>query len=272
MERSLKLEMKVGIFIALGLVILLGSIIILGGDQSLFKSTYQLVTHLEEVQGLGPGSVVSVAGLPVGNVRRVEFGGTDRLLQVSMEIDERYQNRITQNSIAEVRTQGALGDKYIYIHPGEPGGRVLEEGDTLAADNSAGILEVISEKGKDIGAIVDVVKELHILLRTLNENQRSQKLMENMVGASQDLRQLMTETRLLMKDIRGSSEEDNKLRQSLTHLSSILEKVDKGEGTLGALVNNKVLHERILSIMGDTPRNQYLKPLIRDTIRSRKDP
>ncbi len=270
MEASNKLTLKVGLFVAIGLVVLMGSIITLAGGKSFFKSSYSLVTQFKDVQGLGPGSVVSVAGLPVGNVAKIDFVGDGELVQVAMDIDKVYQNRITENSMAEVRTQGALGDKYVYIAPGEKDGRVLQDGDILPADNSAGFLEVMTEKSKDLALMADVVKELHVLLRSVNSDSKAERLMQNMVSSSHDLKLVLAETRALMKDIRGNSEKENKLRQSLVSLSSILEKVDKGEGTLGALVNDKSLHNRILSFMGESPRNQFLKPLIRDTIQTRE--
>lgn len=271
MESSIKTQMKVGLFVGIGLLILAGSIIVLGGDQSFFKSTYSLNTRLKDVQGLGPGSVVSLAGLPIGNVRNIDFAGQEDMIQVSMDIDENYQNRITENSVAEVRTQGALGDKYIYVLPGEKGGKVLNDGDTLLSDNSAGFIEVISEKGEDFAALGDVIREVHTLLRAINNEGRSQKLFNNLEASSQDLKEVLSNTKLLLRDLRGTSEKDNKLRQSLTHLSSILEKIDKGDGTLGALINNKALHDRIMGLMGDSPRNQYLKPLIRDSIRTQEN-
>jgi phospholipid/cholesterol/gamma-HCH transport system substrate-binding protein len=269
MESTFKAQLKVGLFMAVGLAVLLTSILLLGGDSSLFKSTYALVTQFREVQGLGPGSVVSVAGLPVGNVRQIDFTAEGDLVQVTMDIEKKYQNRITETSLAEVRTQGALGDKYVYIAPGKAGGRVLRNGDILSADLSAGFLEVISEKGKDFVLAADVIKEVHQLLVTINSEGRARKLVDNMVTSSQDLKQVLGETRLLISDIRGHNEKDNNLRESLAHLSNILEKVDRGDGTLGALINNKALHDRILALLGDSPRNQYLKPLIRDSIKSR---
>lgn len=270
MESSYKTQLKVGVFVALGLLVLAGSILLLGGDQSFFKSTYRLKTHLADVQGLGPGSVVSLSGLPIGNVHDISFAGENDMVQVSMNVDENFQHRITTNSIASIKTQGALGDKYIYILPGEKGGKVLKDGDMLASDNSAGFIDIIAEKGEDFAALGDVIREVHTLLKALNYEGRSQIIFNNLQSSSHDLKEILGNTKLLLRDLRGTSEKDNKLRQSLTHLSSILEKVDKGDGTLGALINNKALHDRILGIMGDSPRNQYLKPLIRDSIRTQE--
>lgn len=268
MEESKKIQLKVGIFVGIGLVALMFSIVMLGGDQSFFKSTFRISTHLRDVQGLAQGSIVSLGGLTVGNVRSLEFQPGEKLIRVSMDIDERHQYRITASSLAEVRTQGALGDKYIYIMPGAFDEAPLKDGDTLKADNSAGFLDVISEKSKDLGVFVDLLKETHALVAALNGNGKAARLMDNLDQSSQDFKVVMAEARALMKDIRGSNESDNQVKNSLARLSNILEKIDRGQGSLGALINDRALHDKLMSLVGGSPRSQFLKPLVRDSIKT----
>src|SRR5262245_48778458 len=107
------------------------SVILLGGDKFFLKTTYELKVRLPQVQGLGRGSVVSVVGVPVGNVRDIQFipGSTDVDVLVSLEAS--VYDRITEGSKATVKTQGALGDKYIYIDPGPLGGKPLKPGSVI---------------------------------------------------------------------------------------------------------------------------------------------
>ncbi len=71
MEHSRSLEMKVGLAVGIGLFLFIVTLFLLGGD-SLFRSTYFLKVRFDSVQGLGPGSVVQVLGIPVGNVVGIE--------------------------------------------------------------------------------------------------------------------------------------------------------------------------------------------------------
>ncbi|MEK7357323.1 MAG: outer membrane lipid asymmetry maintenance protein MlaD, partial [Bdellovibrionota bacterium] len=69
MEHSTnKLEYKVGVFIAMGLVAVMVTILLLGADKTFFTKYVHVKGHFTEVSGLFPGTVVSLAGVPVGNV------------------------------------------------------------------------------------------------------------------------------------------------------------------------------------------------------------
>lgn len=268
MESSFKQEIKVGIFVLLGLVVGMGSILLLGGDQMFLRPKYKLYVTFDQVQGLARGSIVSLAGLPIGNVSNLDFKSDSRSIRITMNLDRSYSDRITDLSYATVKTQGALGDRYIYIEPGPPGGKSLTAGDTVHSEAPRDLMDIIAQRGDDLGEVVEVIKEVHILLRALNDQNRSTLLMNNMVTSSSELTQLLRETRNLVRDIRGQSANENKLQLSLTHLTNILKKLDEGEGTLGAIINDPALHERLMSLIGESPRNQFLKPLIRETIRS----
>jgi hypothetical protein len=76
--------------------------------------------------------------------------------------------------------------------------------------------------------------------------------MENMV-------QTFAEARETMKFMR---------QETLAPLSSVMKKVDKGQGTLGALVNDPSFYNRMMGFVGDSPRNKFLKPIIRDSIQT----
>lgn len=267
MERQFAMEFKVGLFVVIGIIVFCLSILLLGGDQMFLTSTYQLKARFPQVQGLSKGSVVSLAGFPIGNIKEITFEKGSRDLIVILDVDRDFQNRITEGATAAVKTQGALGDKYVFIEPGLLNGNSLKDGQFIDVSNEGDFLDVITEKTKDLSNIVDVVNETHILLKALNHDGRSALFMTQMVDTTKEMKAFLIEARGLVSDLRGTSEKDAKLKASLTHLTSILEKVDKGEGSLGALINDPSLHERLVSILGERPRNKFLKPLIRDSIR-----
>lgn len=259
MESTSRHELKVGVFTAAGILLFCLSIILLGGDKMLFSRMYKLKVNLPQVQGLAKGSVVTLSGLQIGNVDDVRFttGSNDVEVQISVEL--KVKPRITEGSVATVKTQGALGDKYIYITPGPAGGKPLEEGATLETDKAPDIIDLISSKGSQMGEIVEVIKELNILLQNLNYENRSARLMSNLVDVSGEMKSVMAEARDTFRLIKT---------EAIQPLSSVIKKVDRGEGTLGALVNDPSLHNRLQGFLGDAPRNKFLKPLIRDSIQT----
>lgn len=265
-ETLLRKEAKVGLFVVIGVTALLISILLFGGDRMFLTPSYRLRLQLKDVQGLGPGSVVSLAGLRIGNVKRVELNPESGKLEVILRIEKQYQERITTDATATLKTQGALGDRYVYVTPHVGSGQPLPDGAVLPTAESADLFEMITAKGAEFGNVIEVIKEVRQFVHNLNEHERSAVFMENMVTMSHNLNGLMIEGRAMMKDLRGS-DNDSRVKEASMHLANILRKIDRGEGTLGALINDPSLHDRLMGMLGENPRNRYMKSLLRQSIK-----
>lgn len=259
MESSLKHEVKVGIFTLFGVVLFCISIILLGGDKMFFTRMYQLKVRLPQVQGLARGSVVSLSGLQIGNVDEIGFTSGSSEVELTLSVEESVRARITEGSMASVKTQGALGDKYIYIQPGPADAKPLTDGAFIETDKSPDFLDMISSKGAEMGEVVEVIKEARLLLQSLNHENRVGRLMNNLVDATGEMKSVMSEARETFRLMKT---------EAIQPMANVMKKVDSGQGTLGALINDPSLHNRLQSFLGESPRNRFLKPLIRDSIQT----
>jgi phospholipid/cholesterol/gamma-HCH transport system substrate-binding protein len=270
-QASSKLEYKVGAFVGLGLILLMGMILALGGNKVAFTRYQRMVSYFEEVQGLFPGSVVSLAGLPVGNVKAIRFVPGQDKLAVEMEIDRQFGPRLVEGTTADVRTQGALGDKYIYLAPGPAGAKPLADGAAIPFSESGDILKMLTSKEDGVGQALGLVKELRALVASLNANNRAPGMLDGANAAIFQLKSTLTELDALIRQVRGELPNDHKLREAIASISSVLEKIDQGKGTLGALVNDPFVHQRLKAILGGSQRNAYLKDIMRETIQQSEE-
>jgi len=158
MESSLKVNFKVGAFVFIGLIVILGSIFLLGANKSLFTKHARLNATFDQVQGLARGSVISLSGVTIGNIEEIDF--IDGGLNVVMKIETEFLSRIPKGSQVEIKTQGALGDKFIYIIPNTTAKENVSDGDRLEAAKSGDIFNVIAERGKDTEKIFDIINEV----------------------------------------------------------------------------------------------------------------
>jgi len=264
MDNSQKRNFRVGIFLAIGVFVLMASIVLLGGDKAFLKRHVLMYANLDQVQGLDRGSVVSLSGIVIGNVMQIKFSAEQKTLVVEMKIQEEYLPMITSGSLADVRTQGALGDKFIYISPGDPQGTPLKAGDTIATTKAHDLMDVISEKGGEASKIFDIINEVYKLTKIINADGRSEKMMINFVESSQNMKSVSEDARKLMAELKGQN--TGKFKDSLQHLDSILTKIDRGDGTLGALINDPTLHERLKAVLGADSHKQSMQSLIRNSI------
>lgn len=260
---SLSRQMKVGLFLLVGSVVLLISLFLVGGGK-LFKSYSILHAHFDNVQGLSEGSLISLSGVGVGNVQKFVFPASESKLDVWLKIDSDYLPRLTENSSVDIRTQGALGDKFIFIIPGSPGGKALKDGDSIEVAKATDLLAVLSEKATDLTKVFDILVEVDKFVKVLNTDNRAEKIMKNFVESSQDFKIAARESREMISELKG--EDSKKLSSVVAKLDRILTKVDRGEGTLGALINDSSLHDSLKTMLGAPDRKKSMKTLIRSSI------
>lgn len=254
----------------IGLIAVMVSILALGGDKTFLTSYAVATSKMTQVQGLAKGSIVSLAGITVGNVQDIKFAEGENALIVVMQIDKKNLDRIPKSSTVEVRTQGALGDKFVYINPGDLKEEKLKDGGSLEPAESTDLMNLLSERGGEAANIFDIINEMKKLLVSINRDGRMDKLMGNMAEASVQLKEMSTDTRKLINEMHG--ENPKRIKKVLENLDSILAKVDRGEGTLGALINDSALHDQLKTLVGANPRKKYMESMMRTSIqRSEKN-
>ncbi|MFI5252349.1 MAG: MlaD family protein [Bacteroidota bacterium] len=116
-------NLKVGIVVLVGIILFIFFISIVGTDANLFTPTYQLKLFMPNVQGLVGGAMVSLGGLKIGFVKDMQFVTKDTVngVDISLEIQAKYQGSITTSTFAQIKTIGLLGDKYIDLSIGTKG-------------------------------------------------------------------------------------------------------------------------------------------------------
>jgi phospholipid/cholesterol/gamma-HCH transport system substrate-binding protein len=137
MKRT-SLELAVGAFVFVSMLAV-GYLTVKLGRMELLQGNYYLVTaRFQNVAGLKAGSSVEIAGVPVGRVAAIKVNPENFAAMVEMKIDKGVA--LTDDTIASVKTQGLIGDKYIKLSPGG-GSTDLKSGDTMIETESAIDLE-----------------------------------------------------------------------------------------------------------------------------------
>lgn len=250
-------QLKVGVFIVSGIAVLFTTIFMLGSNKSFFSDVVELHGYFDSVQGLNKGAVVSLAGVKVGNLDDTIFDETKNLVKVTLNIESDFKNKIKKDSRMEIRTQGALGDKYLYITPGASP-ETVNHGDELATDYGNDILSVISKRGNESEKLFDVLDDLKKITASLAQDNRLPNITANMDKTTANLARV---SESLNKTVQSGS-----LDRSVNKLEKIIDKVDRGEGTLGALINDRSLHDRLKTILGAGQKSQQVKNILKSSI------
>ena len=126
---------RVGIFVVFGFLSLTAGIFLIGNKEFLFDPTYRLKTDFQNVSGLENGSDVRVGGIHEGTISRIDLptepGGK---ITVEMTLHDSTKNIIRKDSVASIKTEGLLGNKYLEISFGTGKAEVLKNDDVIASE------------------------------------------------------------------------------------------------------------------------------------------
>ena len=140
MIRMRTLEISVGAFVLagiLGLVFLAFRVSGVGvGDTS---GTYTLKARFDDVAGLRIRSKVSLAGVTIGRIAKINVDSELGEAIVTMEISDDVKN-LSVDTGARIQTEGFLGGRYVSLIPGAEE-KLLGSGDTITETQGALVLE-----------------------------------------------------------------------------------------------------------------------------------
>lgn len=305
MERDRRLSLLVGGFVLACLGVLAGVIVFLSSERGVWKPSYRLVTHFDNVQGLNTGAPVWLAGKDVGSVASVTFGEIDGErgpVRVQLQIDTDVRERIRSDSSASIGTIGLLGDRYVEISLGTPAGTPLADGAELAAREPLSLDDVVQKGTQALDNIASLATNLNLVVEDfgaemggrkaaetvtairgiIEEVRTGEGLLHSMIydryeGGGIDsiqrslatLEEILTEVRsgrgILHTLIYEPPAEQDLVMQAIeagARLNSILEKIDRGEGTMGLLLNDPTVYEDLKLLLGGAQRSRVLRTLI----------
>ena len=217
MRRERKLswkDLQVGIMLFITLLIFAFGLTLIGKEVPLFSRKFKLITYLDNASGIKVASQVMLAGVEVGLVDKVYFKPEMRRVAVEMKISYAYQKMIREDSIAYVKTMGALGDKYIDISIGSPHLAELKNNDSVQG-----------KTGMEIERLID----------------RATDTLTNIDRISQTMNKVTTDIR----DGKGTVGKliiDDRLHNELIELTT---KMTTGPGTIASLLNKEDVYNNI---------------------------
>lgn len=270
-------EFQVGALVIVSVLVLFGGVLWISGA-SIGGDEFRIYARSEDAAQVQTGDVVLFRGVRMGSVSGVRIGEGFVLLTLTVDADQ--TGSLPTDSRAILQPGGFLGTQQVRIVAGEASAS-LRSGDTISARPAPEISQVASDLGSDASGVLSRTRQL-LSERTVTSVERST---EDFAATMGRLRQLVREeqgslqrmishldsvTARLEAASDGArvertvasldtltarlKETSSELEESSTSLSSILAKMDRGEGTLGKLVNDDRLYERTRNAMVNLQR------------------
>jgi len=222
----------------------------------------------ENSQGLKRGNQVSMSGISVGHVQKVDLI-KEKEVYISFDINSRYKPLVKKDTRARLRQRGFVGDWEIELTGGGEGVAEAEEGDTLRSEKAATMDEIIEVAVNLIDTATVLIGELMFVAREINSGEGTvgrllkddtlyryiNQISVGALGLTSDVRRLTAEARgaigradsmlVSFKDMGASvSAIGMTLVDSLT---TLINTVNKSFDDIGQILNN------LKTVSGDAP-------------------
>ncbi len=252
-------NLKVGIVVLIGLVIFVFIVSVVGTEQNIFSSTYELRLFMPNVRGLVNGAMVTLGGLKVGYVTDMKFVTRDDStgVDITMKILTKYTPSVTTSSVAQIKTIGLLGDKYIDLSIGRTGEQPLAEGNFLPLRESFDLEEAGPQLNRMLRDFTDLLGSAKEIASTINAGEGSVGRLISRPDLADDLDRFLKSIGRItaaVENQRGSLGRlvygealASDIGEVAGNLRLVTDELKNGRGTMGKLIMDEKLYASLAS-------------------------
>jgi phospholipid/cholesterol/gamma-HCH transport system substrate-binding protein len=231
----------VGAFVLVGLLLFGGGLFLIGDRRLLFAGQFEITSTFGKVTGLQVGTQVRLAGLQAGEVLeiRVPSRPSERFV-VRMRVREDLRPLVRTDSTCAVQTDGIVGNAFIQISPGTDEAPIVEPGGTIAGVDPIEFADLIQEGRNTFrtvaSEVIDLKQDVAEAVVVLSQTIQTANGVIADVGS--DVGTITAASVRLVEGMEGT----------LTDARGLVNDVRAGQGTLGRLMTDEALYERLTGI------------------------
>jgi len=152
---------RLGLFIVAALAVLVVGVFLIGNNESMFQPTYKVKADFQNVAGLADGADVRVGGLHQGTVKHIQLPNRpDGMVTVTMDLNKGTREVLNKGSVASIKSDGLVGDKYVAISFGSEDAPHLKDGDTIASEPPMDISNLVKKADQLLDTAKTAVTDL----------------------------------------------------------------------------------------------------------------
>ncbi len=246
---------KLGIFVIVSVAIFILAVYILGSQKNMFQPTFRVHAVFNNAKGLKVGNNVRYAGIEAGTVENIAIL-SDTSIKVTMILQKKVQPYIKKNAVADIGTDGLVGNAIINISPEKTKTTVsnIKNGDVLKTQTRMSTDEMLNTLGATNENIADFSIQLLEISEKINQGQGALNMLLTDGALAGDLE-------LAIRNLRMTS-------QSLAYTGRQMEKtlaqLEQGDGLLNSLLYDTTVMADLNGFTGQLNQmlEQDLQPLL----------
>lgn len=248
MNRSARL----GVLIAsAGLLFALGLFVI--GDRTLlFSNTFEISSRFNQVAGLQIGAPVQFQGINVGRVKAVRLPESpgDQIV-VSMSIANRASHLIRQNTKANIKSDGLVGEQIIVLVNPVDIAEPAVAGDFIPGEDPFDLFEITDRALASVATFEQAAITFESILLDIQQGEGTLGRIVYDSTLYVEIVETMDDSQRILSSLATSAEANAEIIVDLAieatqGIERILAKADSGNGTLARFLNDPAMYEKLL--------------------------
>jgi phospholipid/cholesterol/gamma-HCH transport system substrate-binding protein len=214
--------------------------------------------YVPDATGLDKDSPVLVDGIAVGKVANVELSGQnnpDRVVRVAMRVERERLTAITTDSLAEIDSDGLIGDKYVAITSRQSTGHIQPNGEIQMKPPSDAMktldLPQLEAQLKNIQALLTDIEggKSEVAQAVLGDQIYSN--LRNSIGRIQSAFHAAVRSTSALGDALYNDRLYHQINDPMVKLDQALAAVQSGQGAGGALLRDTAQYESLIKDVRD---------------------
>lgn len=278
---KLSREVKVAVLVIVGVFVFVVGYSYLKNN-NLFSNSKRVFTFFENVEGLGTGAKVTIAGYTIGSVDDIVYDSDISAIRVRLNIDSDI--KFSNQSMAVLYETSIVGGRAIQILP-EYDGIPIQSGDTLVSEIKPVLTTMLNDQLAPLRLKLEsMVSNLDTLLVGINEvfdesgrgnlshalndfsslvndvNQISEKVVYSLDETQQKVTKTLDNVTIISDNFRSISDSIAKIELNksvaevdrlLLNLNELVEVVKSDRGTLGLIMQDTTLYHNLNQVTTD---------------------
>jgi len=241
MKKTSSQKLRLGLFVLIGTILFIAGIYLIGQRQDMFKKTFTLSSHFQNVNGLQKGNNVRYSGIDIGTVKNIAMIN-DSTIKVEMAIEEKIISHIKKNAIATIGSDGLVGNMIVNIIPGKGISEVINNGDTIKSFSKIGTDDILSTLNTSSENAAILTSDLLKITNRITTGKGTIGVLLNDTIMAQDLKQ----------SIANLKQASLSTSNTIAELNSIVSSIKTNDDTvLGMLLNDSISGKKLKHIVSN---------------------
>jgi phospholipid/cholesterol/gamma-HCH transport system substrate-binding protein len=230
----------VGAFVVAGVLLFAVGLFLIGDRRMMFADTFEVYAEFSRIAALDTGAKVRVAGMDAGEVETIHVpNAPSARFRVKMRVRADLHPLIRLDSVASIQNDGLVGNKFVQIESGSEQSPPVPDRGTIQSREPFEIADLLVKMSETIDTVNTMIADVK------TEVDEALDAVTDTAAGAQDL---MAD---VGKDARGIMASAQSVA---TDLKAIVDGVRDGRGTVGKLLTDDALYEKVRAIAADAEK------------------